>query len=136
MNDNALIQNIMILLKKKLNIIEQISTYTHNIQESVNQGDYDTLNMLLDIRANLMNEADKYDELVNQKLNLLSEKSRFRISCQMSDTKINSEVSFEEAKINEIYIMIKTELDKIIQMNNFLEIQLEARRKLLAIENS
>lgn len=136
MNDNALIQNIMILLKKKLNIIEQISTYTHNIQESVNQGDYDTLNMLLDIRANLMNEADKYDELVNQKLNLLSEKSRFRISCQMSDTKINSEVSFEEAKINEIYIMIKTELDKIVQMNNFLEIQLEARRKLLAIENS
>lgn len=136
MNDNALIQNIMILLKKKLNSIEQISTYTHNIQESVNQGDYDTLNMLLDIRSNLMNEADKYDELVNQKLNLLSEKSRFRISCQMSDTKINSEVSFEEAKINEIYIMIKTELDKIIQMNNFLEIQLEARRKLLAIENS
>lgn len=136
MNDNALIQNIMILLKKKLNSIEQISTYTNNIQESVNQGDYDTLNMLLDIRSNLMNEADKYDELVNQKLNLLSEKSRFRISCQMSDTKINSEVSFEEAKINEIYIMIKTELDKIIQMNNFLEIQLEARRKLLAIENS
>ncbi len=41
-------QDIMILLKKKQNHIDQIYTYTMDMEKSASQNDSNTLNMLLE----------------------------------------------------------------------------------------
>ena len=43
-------QEIMILLKKKQNHVEQIYSYTLDMEKSASQNDSDTLSMLLDLR--------------------------------------------------------------------------------------
>lgn len=136
MNDKQSIQNIMLLLKKKYNAVEQILNYTNDIRESLSQDDFDTVNMLLDLRANLMNEADNYDSAIHDFIDSLSEENRLRIICQISDSEISSIVSFEESKIREIYLMTKSLISKIIELDNTIGIQISARNKLLAMENA
>lgn len=136
MDDTKIIRDIMILLKKKYNNIEQILNYTNDIYESMTQDDFDTVNMLLDMRASLMDETDRFNEEISRVMALLSDEARLRISCQLSDSEINSGISFEESKIKELYIMTKNMLSKIIELDRTLESQISARNKLLAIENA
>ncbi len=136
MNDKQSIQGIMVLLKKKYNAVEQILNYTNDIRESLSQDDFDTVNMLLDLRANLMNEADNYDSTIHNFIDSLSEENRLRVICQISDSEISSAVSFEESKIREIYLMTKSLIAKIIELDNIIGIQIAARNKLLAMENA
>lgn len=136
MNDKKFIQDIMILVKKKFNNIEQILNYTNDMHESMTQDDFDTVNMLLDMRASLMDDTDKISEEITKVMALLSDEARIRVSCQLSDSEINSEISFEESKIKEIYLMTKTMISKIIELDKTLENQISARNKLLAIENA
>lgn len=136
MNDKQSIQGIMVLLKKKYNAVEQILNYTNDIRESLSQDDFDTVNMLLDLRANLMNKADNYDSTIHNFIDSLSEENRLRVICQISDSEISSAVSFEESKIREIYLMTKSLIAKIIELDNIIGIQIAARNKLLAMENA
>lgn len=136
MDDKKNIQDIMILVKKKFNNIEQILNHTNEIQESMAQDDFDTVNMLLDMRAVLMDESDKIEEAIATKKTQLSEEYQIRISCLLSDTMITSDISFEETKIKEMYIMTKTMVSKIIELDKILEYQISAKNKLLALENS
>lgn len=136
MNDKQSIQGIMVLLKKKYNAVEQILNYTNDIRESLSQDDFDTVNMLLDLRASLMNEADNYDSTIHNFIDSLSEENRLRVICQISDSEISSTVSFEESKIREIYLMTKSLIAKIIELDNIIGIQIAARNKLLAMENA
>ena len=136
MDDNKLIQYIMFLLKKKYDAIEQIFSYTQDIQESLSQNDFYTVEMLLDMRANLMNDADNCDVEVLRLKNELSDESRFRVACEMSDTQVISDLSFEETKIKELYTLTKKTLAKTIELNKVLEIKIAANAKLKALENS
>ncbi len=136
MDDKKIIQNIMILVKKKYNNVEQILNYTNDIYESMAQDDFDTVNMLLDMRASLMDETDRFNEEISKIMLSLPDEARIRVSCQLSDSEINSEMSFEEAKIKELYLMTKTMLSKIIELDKALESQISARNKLLAMENA
>lgn len=136
MDDLKSTQNIMILLKKKQNFIQQLLNCTNDISDSMSHDDFDSVNMLLDMRASLMNDVDICDQEIHTSLSLLSDEARIRVSCQLSDAKIKSNVSFEESKIKELQVMIKATTSKIIEINKFLEIQIDAKRKLLSLENS
>lgn len=136
MEDKVLIREIMILLKKKSNCAEQLLNYTNDMRESMSQNDFDTLNMLLDIRSNLMSEMESYDQDIQSTLNLISIENKLRISCQMSDLNITSDISFEEDKIRELYLIIKSTFDKISELDRYMAMQIDAKSKLLSIENS
>lgn len=136
MDDLKSTQNIMILLKKKQNFIQQLLNCTNDISDSMSHDDFDSVNMLLDMRATLMNDVDICDQEIHTSLSLLSDEARIRVSCQLSDAKIKSNVSFEESKIKELQVMIKATTSKIIEINKFLEIQIDAKKKLLSLENS
>lgn len=136
MEDKVLIREIMILLKKKSNCAEQLLNYTNDMRESMSQNDFDTLNMLLDIRSNLMSEMESYDQDIQSTLNLISIENKLRISCQMSDLNITSDISFEEDKIRELYLIIKSTFDKISELDRYMAMQIDAKSRLLSIENS
>lgn len=136
MDDKLVSQKIMILLKKKLNLYEQILNYTNDMFSSVSQNDFDTLNMLLDMRANVMSDIDACEEEIQTLITSVSPENRFRLLCQLSDQNITSELSFEEAKIKEIHDMMKTILNRVIELDSLLGIQINAKSKLLSIENS
>lgn len=136
MDDNKLIQYIMFLVKKKYDAIEQIFSYTKDIQESLSQNDFYTVEMLLDMRANLMNDADNCDAEILRLKNELSNENKFRISCEMSDAKLLTDLSFEETKIKELYTLTKKTLAKTIELNKVLEMKISANSRLQALENS
>lgn len=136
MDDNKLIQYIMFLVKKKYDAIEQIFSYTKDIQESLSQNDFYTVEMLLDMRANLMNDADNCDAEILRLKNELSKDSRFRIACEMSDAQLLTELSFEETKIKELYTLTKKTLAKTIELNKVLEMKISANARLKVLENS
>lgn len=136
MDDKLVSQKIMILLKKKLNLYEQILNYTNDMFSSVSQNDFDTLNMLLDMRANVMSDIDVCEEEIQTLITSVSPENRFRLLCQLSDQNITSELSFEETKIKEIHDMMKTILNRVIELDSLLGIQISAKSKLLSIENS
>lgn len=136
MDDKLVSQKIMILLKKKLNLYEQILNYTNDMFSSVSQNDFDTLNMLLDMRANVMSDIDACEEEIQTLITSVSPENRFRLLCQLSDQNITSELSFEETKIKEIHDMMKTILNRVIELDSLLGIQISAKSKLLSIENS
>lgn len=136
MDDKLVSQKIMILLKKKLNFYEQILNYTNDMFSSVSQNDFDTLNMLLDMRANVMSDIDVCEEEIQTLITSVSPENRFRLLCQLSDQNITSELSFEETKIKEIHDMMKTILNRVIELDSLLGIQINAKSKLLSIENS
>ena len=136
MDDKLISQKIMILLKKKLNLYEQILNYTNDMFSSVSQNDFDTLNMLLDMRANVMSDIDACEEEIQTLITSVSPENRFRLLCQLSDQNITSELSFEETKIKEIHDMMKTILNRVIELDSLLGIQISAKSKLLSIENS
>lgn len=136
MDDKLVSQKIMILLKKKLNFYEQILNYTNDMFSSVSQNDFDTLNMLLDMRANIMSDIDACEEEIQTLITSVSPENRFRLLCQLSDQNITSELSFEETKIKEIHDMMKTILNRVIELDSLLGIQINAKSKLLSIENS
>lgn len=136
MDDNKLIQYIMFLLKKKYDAVEQIFSYTKDIQESLSQNDFYTVEMLLDMRANLMNDADNCDIEILRLKNELSDEIRFRVACEMSDAQVISDLSFEETKIKELYTLTKKTLAKTIELNKVLEMKIAANAKLKALENS
>lgn len=136
MDDKLVSQKIMILLKKKLNFYEQILNYTNDMFSSVSQNDFDTLNMLLDMRANVMSDIDACEEEIQTLITSVSPENRFRLLCQLSDQNITSELSFEETKIKEIHDMMKTILNRVIELDSLLGIQINAKSKLLSIENS
>lgn len=136
MDDKLISQKIMILLKKKLNFYEQILNYTNDMSSSVSQNDFDTLNMLLDMRANVMSDIDSCEEEIQTLIASCSPENRLRLLCQLSDQNITSDLSFEETKIKEIHDMMKTILNKVIELDSFLGMQINAKSKLLSIENS
>lgn len=136
MDDHKLIQYIMFLAKKKYDAVEQIFSYTKDIRESLSQNDFYTVEMLLDMRANLMNDADNCDAEILRLKNELSEESRFRIACEMSDAQLLTELSFEESKIKELYTLTRRALAKTIELNKVLEIKIAANARLQALENS
>lgn len=136
MDDLKLTQSIMINLKKKQNFIQQLLNCTNDISDSMSHDDFDSVNLLLDMRASLMNEVDICDQDIKSSLLLLSNEARIRVSCQLSDARINSDVSFEESKIKEMQVVIKSTTSKILEINKFLEIQIDAKKKLSILENS
>lgn len=136
MDDNKLIQYIMFLAKKKYDAVEQIFNYTKDTLESLSQNDFYTVDILLDMRANLMNDADNCDAEILRLQNELSEESRFRIACEMSDAQLLAELSFEESKIKELYTLTRRALAKTIELNKVLEIKIAANARLQALENS
>ena len=93
MDDKLISQKIMILLKKKLNLYEQILNYTNDMFSSVSQNDFDTLNMLLDMRANVMSDIDACEEEIQTLITSVSPENRFRLLCQLSDQNITSQLS-------------------------------------------
>lgn len=133
--ENKESQDIMILLKKKQNHIEQIYSYTVDMEKSGSQNDTDTINMLLDMRYKLMMEIEEFDEKLDTIVQSLSPLGRIRIKAQMSDNPISSEVSFEESKINEIYNSTRSLLRKIIESDRKLNLKIETLSKLSSIDS-
>ena len=129
------IQNIMVLLKRKQNHIEQIYSYTVDMEKSASQNDTDTINMLLEMRYKLMMEVEEFDERIERVIQSLSPIERIKISAQMSENPISSEVSFEEAKINEIWLSTRILLRKIIESDEKLKLKIEALSKLSSMDS-
>ena len=129
------IQNIMVLLKKKQNHIEQIYSYTVDMEKSASQNDTDTINMLLEMRYKLMVETEDFDEKIDSIIQSLSPIERIKISAQMSENPISSEVSFEESKINEIWLSTRILLGKIIESDEKLKLKIEALSKLSSMDS-
>ena len=134
MADNKL-QDIMVLLKRKLNQIDQIYNYTMDMEKSASQNDTDTINMLLEMRYKLMMEAENFDEKIDSIIKSLSPIERIKISAQMSENPISSEVSFEESKINEIWLSTRILLRKIIESDEKLKLKIEALSKLSSMDS-
>ena len=128
-------QDIMILLKKKQNHIDQIYKYTMDMEKSASQNDTDTINMLLEMRYKLMMEVEEFDERIERVIQSLSPIERIKISAQMSDNPISSEVSFEESKINEIWLSTRILLGKIIESDEKLKLKIEALSKLSSMDS-
>ena len=128
-------QDIMILLKKKQNHIDQIYKYTMDMEKSASQNDTDTINMLLELRYKLMMEVEEFDERIERVIQSLSPIERIKISAQMSENPISSEVSFEEAKINEIWLSTRILLRKIIESDEKLKLKIEALSKLSSMDS-
>ena len=128
-------QDIMILLKKKQNHIDQIYKYTMDMEKSASQNDTDTINMLLELRYKLMMEVEEFDERIERVIQSLSPIERIKISAQMSENPISSEVSFEESKINEIWLSTRILLRKIIESDEKLKLKIEALSKLSSMDS-
>ena len=128
-------QDIMILLKKKQNHIDQIYKYTMDMEKSASQNDTDTINMLLEMRYKLMVETEDFDEKIDSIIQSLSPIERIKISAQMSENPISSEVSFEESKINEIWLSTRILLRKIIESDEKLKLKIEALSKLSSMDS-
>ena len=128
-------QDIMILLKKKQNHIDQIYKYTMDMEKSASQNDTDTINMLLEMRYKLMMEVEEFDERIERVIQSLSPIERIKISAQMSENPISSEVSFEESKINEIWLSTRILLGKIIESDEKLKLKIEALSKLSSMDS-
>ena len=128
-------QDIMILLKKKQNHIDQIYKYTMDMEKSASQNDTDTINMLLEMRYKLMMEVEEFDERIERVIQSLSPIERIKISAQMSENPISSEVSFEESKINEIWLSTRILLRKIIESDEKLKLKIEALSKLSSMDS-
>ena len=84
MADNKL-QDIMVLLKRKHNQIEQIYSYTLDMEKSASQNDSDTLSMLLDMRYKIMTDIESLDEEISEQVQSLVDSDRIRVRAQMSD---------------------------------------------------
>ena len=67
MADNKL-QDIMVLLKRKHNQIEQIYSYTLDMEKSASQNDSDTINILLDMRYKIMADIESLDEEISEQV--------------------------------------------------------------------
>ena len=125
----------MILIKKKYNQIDQIYSYTLDMEKSASQNDSETLSMLLDMRYKIMSDIESLDEEISGKIQSLDISDRIRIQAQMSENPISSEVSFEESKINEIWNSIRSVLKKIIESDEKLKFKIEALSKLSSIDS-
>ena len=134
MADNKL-QDIMVLLKRKHNQIEQIYSYTLDMEKSASQNDSDTINILLDMRYKIMTDIESLDEEISEQVQSLVDSDRIRVRAQMSENPISSEVSFEESKINEIWNSIRSVLKKIIESDEKLMLKVEALSKLSSIDS-
>ena len=128
-------QDIMILLKEKQNHIDQIYKYTMDMEKSASQNDTDTINMLLELRYKLMMEVEELDERIERVIQSLSPIERIKISAQMSENPISSEVSFEESKINEIWLSTRILLGKIIESDEKLKLKIKALSKLSSMDS-
>lgn len=134
MSHNAA-QDIMILLKRKYNLVEKIYCYTLDMEISVSQKDPETIAILLSLRSGLMADIESLDEKIEEKSCSLTALERLRIKAQMSENSIISEVSFEEAKINEIWLSARILLGKIIASDEKLKLKIEAISKLSSIDS-
>ncbi len=134
MADNKL-QDIMVLLKRKYNQIEQIYSYTLDMEKSASQNDSDTINILLDMRYKIMTDIESLDEEISEQVQSLVDSDRIRVRAQMSENPISSEVSFEEGKINEIWNSIRSVLKKIIESDEKLKLKIEALSKLSSMDS-
>ena len=134
MADNKL-QDIMVLLKKKYNQIEQIYSYTLDMEKSASQNDSYTLSILLDMRYKIMADIESLDEEISEQVQSLVDSDRIRVRAQMSENPISSEVSFEEGKINEIWNSIRAVLKKIIESDEKLKLKIEALSKLSSMDS-
>ena len=128
-------QDIMIILKRKYNQIEQIYSYTLDMEKSASQNDSDTINMLLGMRYSIMTDIESLDEEISEKIQSLSDSDRIRVRAQMSENPMSSEVSFEEGKINEIWNSIRSVLKKIIESDEKLKLKIEALSKLSSMDS-
>ena len=125
----------MILIKKKYNQIEQIYSYTLDMEKSASQNDSDTINILLDMRYKIMTDIESLDEEISEQVQSLVDSDRIRVRAQMSENPISSEVSFEEGKINEIWNSIRAVLKKIIESDEKLKLKIEALSKLSSMDS-
>ena len=129
------LQYIMVLLKKKHNQIEQIYSYTMDIEKSAAQNDSETLSMLLDMRYKIMADVESLDAEISAEIQSLADSDRIRVRAQMSENPISSYVSFEESKINDIWLSIRAVLKKIIESDEKLKLKIEALSKLSSMDS-
>ena len=134
MYDNKL-QDVMVLLKRKHNQIDQIYNYTMDMEKSASQNDSETLAILLDMRYKIMTDIESIDEEISEKIQSLSDSDRIRVRAQMSENPISSEVSFEEGMINEIWLSTRILLGKIIESDEKLKLKIEALSKLSSMDS-
>ena len=80
-------------------------------------------------------EVEEFDERIERVIQSLSPIERIKISAQMSENPISSEVSFEEGKINEIWNSIRAVLKKIIESDEKLKLKIEALSKLSSMDS-
>ena len=129
------LQYIMVLLKKKHNQIEQIYSYTMDMEKSAVQNDSETLSMLLDMRYKIMADVESLDAEISAEIQSLADSDRIRVRAQMSENPISSYVSFEESKINDIWLSIRAVLKKIIESDEKLKLKIEALSKLSSVDS-
>ena len=128
------LQYIMVLLKKKHNQIEQIYSYTMDMEKSAAQNDSETLSMLLGMRYSIMADVESLDAEISAEIQSLADSDRIRVRAQMSENPISSYVSFEESKINDIWLSIRAVLKKIIESDEKLKLKIEALSKLSSMD--
>ena len=129
------LQYIMVLLKKKHNQIEQIYSYTMDMEKSAAQNDSETLSMLLDMRYKIMADVESLDAEISAEIQSLADSDRIRVRAQMSENPISSYISFEESKINDIWLSIRAVLKKIIESDEKLKLKIEALSKLSSMDS-
>ena len=127
--------DIMILLKKKHTQMDQLYSYTLDMEKSALQNDSETIAMLLGMRYSIMTDIESLDEEISEQVQSLPDSDRIRIKAQMSENPISSEISFEEAKINEIWNSIRAVLKKIIESDEKLKLKIEALSKLSSMDS-
>ena len=105
-----------------------------DMEKSAAQNDSETLSMLLDMRYKIMADVESLDAEISAEIQSLADSDRIRVRAQMSENPISSYVSFEESKINDIWLSIRAVLKKIIESDEKLKLKIEALSKLSSMD--
>ena len=122
MNDEFNLKNIMLKLQKKYMKLIELSNLTNELSQALKTNDHDSINMIIVMRANEMDEIDVIDYEISEILYNLDFKQRNLIMSKKLDKEI--EVPNEILKIREIYDKIRRLLEKIISVDRNMNIRI------------
>ena len=119
------ILDVAINLQKKYTKVNEIYNITKQIEESLYRNDYISLKIIIDMRTDVMLEVDDIDYereiLIN---NFTDDKKEFLRSLMQKGLNQDNIKDSSYFKINELYMKINRELEKIISLDKILNLKI------------
>lgn len=125
MKQMSLEANILILMRKKFNYINEIFRITQEIGEALNRNDGYSAELLLDMRKNEMEGVDACNEEIDKLVSSLPEQDR-KIFFELTKGKEeNNNLNQIQEKTLELRNMIRGVLAKTIEIDKIINIKIK-----------